>query len=173
MVISYNWLLDYMQEPVGVEELSKILTSIGLEVEGTEPAEVIKGSLEGLVIGEVLTCAKHPGADKLKVTTVNIGSGEPLHIVCGAPNVDAGQKVVVAPVGSTVHPTNGESFPIKKAKIRGEASEGMICAEDEIGLGDGHDGIMILPADAVVGTPARDYFKVPAPGYDYTHRLDP
>jgi len=163
MVISYNWLLDYMQEPVGVEELSKILTSIGLEVEGTEPAEVIKGSLEGLVIGEVLTCAKHPGADKLKVTTVNIGSGEPLHIVCGAPNVDAGQKVVVAPVGSTVHPTNGESFPIKKAKIRGEASEGMICAEDEIGLGDGHDGIMILPADAVVGTPARDYFKVPAP----------
>lgn len=162
MVISYNWLSDYLQEPIEVETLANILTSIGLEVEALEPAEVIKGSLAGLIIGEVLTCAKHPGADKLKVTTVNIGTGEPLHIVCGAPNVDAGQKVVVAPVGSMVHPTSGEAFAIKKAKIRGEVSEGMICAEDEMGLGDDHDGIMVLPADAVVGTLAKDYFNIPA-----------
>ncbi len=143
-----------------VNELSKILTSIGLEVEAVEPVESIRGGLEGLVIGEVLTCQKHPNADKLSVTTVSLG-GEPVQIVCGAPNVAAGQKVVVAPVGATVHPTDGEPFAIKKAKIRGEESSGMICAEDEIGLGKSHAGIMVLPADAVVGTLAKEYFNIP------------
>jgi phenylalanyl-tRNA synthetase beta chain len=161
MIISYKWLLDYLPEPIAVEELANILTSIGLEVEALEPAEVIKGSLKGLVIGEVLTCEPHPNADKLKKTTVDIGKGELLNIVCGAPNVAAGQKVVVAPVGTTVHPTNGASFEIKKAKIRGEASEGMICADDEIGLGTDHDGIKILPANVQVGIAAADYFNIP------------
>lgn len=161
MVISYNWLSDYLPQPVAVEELSRILTSIGLEVEALEPVEAIKGSLEGLVIGEVLTCTPHPDADKLKVTTVNVGGAEPLNIVCGAANVAAGQKVVVATIGTTVHPSNGEAFLIKKAKIRGVASEGMICAEDEIGLGASHEGIMVLPPEAVVGTLAKEYFNVP------------
>lgn len=162
MIISYNWLSDYLPQPLPVGELARILTSIGLEVEALEPAEVVKGSLEGLVIGEVLTCVPHPDADKLKVTTVNVGGAEPLNIVCGAANVAAGQKVVVATIGTTVHPTNGESFLIKKAKIRGVASEGMICAEDEIGLGTSHEGIMVLPSEAVVGTLAKDYFNIPA-----------
>jgi len=161
MIISYQWLLEYLPEALPVNELSQILTSIGLEVEAVEPVESIRGGLEGLVIGEVLTCAKHPNADKLSVTTVNAGGAEPLHIVCGAPNVAAGQKVVIAPVGATVHPTEGEPFLIKKAKIRGEESAGMICAEDEIGLGKSHAGILVLPPDAVVGTLAKDYFKLP------------
>ena len=161
MTISYKWLLDYLPEALPVAELSKILTSIGLEVEAVEKAESIKGSLEGLVIGEVLTCERHPNADKLSITTVNIGTAEALQIVCGAPNVAAGQRVVVAPVGTTVHPTEGEAFLIKKAKIRGENSEGMICAEDEIGLGSSHAGIMILPGDAPIGTLAKEYFKIP------------
>ncbi len=161
MTISYQWLLDYLPEALPVNELSQILTSIGLEVEAIERAEAIRGGLEGLLIGEVLTCAKHPNADKLSVTTVNVGGENPLKIVCGAPNVAAGQRVVIAPVGATVHPTNGDSFPIKKAKIRGEESEGMICAEDEIGLGESHAGIMILPADAPIGARAKDYFNVP------------
>ena len=161
MIISYQWLLEYLPQPLPVNELSKILTSIGLEVEAVDPVESIRGGLEGLVIGEVLTCEKHPNADKLSITTVNTGTGEPLHIVCGAPNVAAGQKVIVAPVGAIVHPTDGAPFQIKKAKIRGEESSGMICAEDEIGLGKSHAGIMILPADAVVGTLAKDYFNIP------------
>jgi phenylalanyl-tRNA synthetase beta chain len=161
MVISYQWLLEYLPEPLPVNELSNILTSIGLEVEAVEPVESIRGGLEGLVIGEVLTCEKHPNADKLSVTTVNVGGSEALQIVCGAPNVAAGQKVVVATVGTTVHPIDGESFLIKKAKIRGEESAGMICAEDEIGLGESHAGIMILPADAVIGTLAKTYFNIP------------
>lgn len=165
MTISYSWLLEYLPEALPVAELGNILTSIGLEVEAVEKVESVKGGLEGLLIGEVLTCEKHPNADKLSVTTVNIGAAEALHIVCGAPNVAAGQRVVVAPVGATVHPTDGEAFLIKKAKIRGERSEGMICAEDEIGLGKSHEGIMILPADAPVGMPAKDYFKIPAAGY--------
>jgi len=164
MVISYKWLMDYLPQPLPVAELSQILTSIGLEVEAVESAEAVKGSLAGLVIGEVITCEKHLNADKLKVTTVDLGAG-PVQIVCGAPNVAAGQKVVVAPVGATVHPTDGEAFAIKKAKIRGEESNGMICAEDEIGLGKGHDGIMILPAEAVVGTLAKDYFNIPEADY--------
>ncbi len=161
MIISYQWLLEYLPEPLPVNELSKILTSIGLEVEAVEPIETIKGGLEGLVIGEVLTCERHPNADKLTVTTVSIGGPEVLHIVCGAPNVAAGQKVVVAPVGATVHPTEGEPFQIKKAKIRGEESAGMLCAEDEIGLGKSHAGLLVLPADAPVGITAREYFNVP------------
>ncbi len=160
MIISYQWLLDYLPRPLPVDELSKILTSIGLEVEAVEKAETIKGGLEGLVIGEVLTCEPHPNADKLKVTTVNAGTGEVLNIVCGAPNVAAGQKIIVATVGTMVHPLSGEPFMIKKAKIRGAESAGMLCAEDEIGLGESHDGILILPADAVIGTPAKEYFKI-------------
>ncbi|GAA4460460.1 phenylalanine--tRNA ligase subunit beta [Nemorincola caseinilytica] len=162
MIISYQWLLEYLPEPLPVNELSQILTSIGLEVEAVEPVETIKGGLEGLVTGEVLTCAKHPNADKLSVTTVSVGGAEPLHIVCGAPNVAAGQKVIVATVGTTVYPTEGDPITIKKAKIRGEESAGMICAEDEIGLGNSHAGIMILPADTQVGIPASQYFNLPA-----------
>ncbi len=176
MIISYQWLLEYLPgtpEPLPVNELSKILTSIGLEVEAVEPVESVRGGLEGLVIGEVLTCEKHPNADKLSVTTVNIGGTEPLHIVCGAPNVAAGQKVVVAPVGATVHPTEGEPFPIKKAKIRGEESAGMICAEDEIGLGKSHAGIMILPEGAVVGTLAKNYFNIPETDFEIHIGLTP
>jgi phenylalanyl-tRNA synthetase beta chain len=165
MTISYQWLLEYLPEAVSVEELSTILTSIGLEVEAVEPMEAIKGSLNGLVIGEVLTCEKHPNADKLSKTTVNIGGAEPLKIVCGAPNVAAGQKVVVATVGTTIYPTDGEPMTMKKAKIRGEESEGMICAEDEIGLGNSHAGIIILPETAIPGTPAQEYFKIPKPDY--------
>jgi len=161
MIISYQWLLEYLPEPLPVNELSKILTSIGLEVEAIEPIETIKGGLEGLVIGEVLTCERHPNADKLNITTVTIGGPEVLHIVCGAPNVAAGQKVVVAPVGTTVHPTEGEPFQIKKAKIRGEESAGMLCAEDEIGMGKSHAGLLVLPADATAGITAREYFNVP------------
>jgi phenylalanyl-tRNA synthetase beta chain len=161
MIISYQWLLEYLPKPVPVGDLSDILTSIGLEVEAVEPVEAVKGSLEGLVIGEVLTCEKHPNADKLKITTVSIASGEPLKIVCGAPNVAAGQRVIVAPVGTTVYPTEGESFLIKRAKIRGEESEGMICADDEIGLSKDHSGIKILPEDAPVGTLAKTYFNIP------------
>ncbi len=165
MIISYQWLLDYLPEPLPVADLSNILTSIGLEVEHIEKAEAIKGGLEGLVIGEVLTCVPHTNADKLKVTTVSIGGDEPLNIVCGAPNVAASQKVIIAPVGATIYPLDGEPFAIKKAKIRGEASAGMICAEDEIGIGKDHDGILVLPDDVVVGTAASTYFKLPPADY--------
>lgn len=162
MEISYNWLSQYLPKPVAIDELSNILTSIGLEVEGIEKAEAVKGSLEGLVIGKVLTREQHPNADKLSLTTVDLGNGNIVPIVCGAPNVAAGQHVVVAPVGAMVHPTEGEAFQIKKAKIRGEVSEGMICAEDEIGLGTGHAGIMVLPEDAPVGQAAATYFNISA-----------
>jgi len=158
MTISYNWLSEYLPETIEAEKLSKILTSIGLEVESLEKYEELKGGLQGLVIGEVLECAKHPDADKLSLTKVDIGTGEPLQIVCGAPNVAAGQKVVVATVGATIYPTNAEPMTMKKAKIRGVESFGMICAEDEIGLSDNHAGIMILPADTKTGIPAAEYF---------------
>ena len=158
MTISYNWLSNYLPETIEPERLSKILTSIGLEVESLEKYEELKGGLQGLVIGEVLECAKHPDADKLSLTKVDIGTGEPLQIVCGAPNVAAGQKVVVATVGATIYPTTGEPMTMKKAKIRGAESFGMICAEDEIGLSDNHAGIMILPADTKVGIPAAEFF---------------
>ncbi|TRX70905.1 phenylalanine--tRNA ligase subunit beta [Carboxylicivirga sp. M1479] len=159
MNISYNWLKNYLNIDLAPEKVSEILTDIGLEVGGIEEIQSIKGGLEGLVIGEVLSCEKHANADKLSVTTVNIGGDEPLPIVCGAPNVAAGQKVVVATVGTILY-SGDESFTIKKSKIRGEQSMGMICAEDEIGLGSSHDGIMVLPNDVTVGTLAKDYFKV-------------
>lgn len=159
MTISYNWLCEYLPERIEPERLSKILTSIGLEVESLEKYESIKGGLQGLVIGEVITCEKHPDADKLKLTTVNTGAAENLQIVCGAPNVAVGQKVVVATIGTTIYPVTGEPMTMKKAKIRGVESQGMICAEDEIGLGESHAGIMILPADTKVGMAAAAYFK--------------
>lgn len=160
MTISYKWLHEYLPVQVEPERLSRILTSIGLEVESMEPYEEIKGGLKGLVIGEVLTCVKHPDADKLSLTTVNIGSGDPLQIVCGAPNVAVGQKVVVATIGTSIYPLNGEPVTMKKAKIRGVESHGMICAEDEIGMGTNHEGILILKEDAKVGTLASDYFQL-------------
>lgn len=159
MTISYNWLCDYLPEAIEPEKLSKILTSIGLEVESLEKYESIRGGMAGLVIGEVLECTQHPNADKLKLTKVNTGAAEPLQIVCGAANVAAGQKVVVATMGTTIYPVTGEPLTMKLAKIRGVESQGMICAEDEIGVGTSHDGIIVMPADAVVGSPAADYFK--------------
>lgn len=159
MKISLNWLKEFIEITETPDELSQLLTDTGLEVEGLEKIEKIPGGLAGVVIGEVLTCEKHPNADKLKVTTVDIGGESPSPIVCGAPNVEAGQKVVVATVNATLYPSGGESFKIKKAKIRGEVSEGMICAEDEIGLGSGHDGIMVLDTDLPNGTPAAELFK--------------
>jgi phenylalanyl-tRNA synthetase beta chain len=160
MKISYNWLQQYIDIPESAEEIGQTLTNTGLEVESIEPFETVKGGLKGLVIGEVLTCAKHPNADKLSITTVDVGGEKPLQIVCGAPNVAAGQKVVVATVGTTVHPTKGEPFPIKSAKIRGEQSEGMICAEDEIGFGESHAGIMVLDTKVANGTLASEFFNV-------------
>ncbi len=161
MKISYKWLKELLKFNLTAEETAAYLTDCGLEVEGIELFETVKGGLRGLVIGEVLTCEAHPNSDHLHVTTVNVGGEEPLHIVCGAPNVAAGQKVVVATIGTVLY--NGEeSFTIKKSKLRGEPSEGMICAEDEIGLGTSHDGIMVLPEEAVPGTLAADYFKVEA-----------
>lgn len=158
MTISYKWLSEYLPVQIQAERLSHILTSIGLEVESMETYEQFKGGLKGLVIGEVLTCEPHPNADKLKLTTVNTGNTEPLRIVCGAPNVATGQKVVVAPVGTTIHPANHEPVTMKLAKIRGEESQGMICAEDEISLGSSHAGIIVLPADVKPGIPASEYF---------------
>ncbi|WP_285009212.1 phenylalanine--tRNA ligase subunit beta [Pedobacter faecalis] len=160
MKISYNWLKQFIQTEKTPEELSLILTNIGLEVESLETVQPVPGGLEGLVTGHVLTCAQHPNADRLRVTTVDVGGPEPLQIVCGAPNVAEGQKVVVATVGTTVYPNEGEPFKINKSKIRGEVSEGMICAEDEIGLGNSHAGIMVLPEEVQPGTPAKTYFKL-------------
>ncbi len=160
MKISYNWLKEFIDISLPVEETARLLTGSGLEVEGIEYYESLKGALEGIVIGEVKTKISHPNADKLSITTVNIGGAADLQIVCGAPNVAAGQKVLVATVGSTVHPTKGEPFKINKSKIRGEVSEGMICAEDELGLGESHDGILILPSHYEVGKKAIDYFPV-------------
>lgn len=159
MKISYNWLKDYIKIDIDPHKVAEILTGIGLEIEGTEEWVSVKGGLEGIIIGEVLTCKKHPDADKLSVTTVNTGGPEPLHIVCGAPNVAAGQKVAVAPAGTFVF-KGDERFELKKTKIRGEVSEGMICAEDEIGLGSDHQGIIVLDSRAKVGTPAAEYFNV-------------
>ncbi len=168
MTISYNWLCEYLPVIPDPEKLSKILTSIGLEVESLEKYESVKGGLNGLVIGEVLECEQHPNADKLKVTKVNTGAGEPLQIVCGAPNVASGQKVVVATVGVTIFPTSGDPVTMKVAKIRGVESYGMICAEDEIGLSENHAGIMVLPADVRVGTPATEFFQ---PYTDYVFEI--
>lgn len=159
MKISYNWLNSLIDTGLTPEAMEQALTGTGLEVEGVTPYNSIRGGLQGIVTGQVITCEKHPNADKLRVTTVNVGGPAPLHIVCGAPNVAVGQKVLVATVGCTVHPTHGEPFEIKKSKIRGEVSEGMICAEDELGLGESHDGILVLPDTVEIGVPATRYFE--------------
>lgn len=160
MKISYNWLRQFISIDKTPEELSLILTDIGLEVESLERVQAIRGGLEGLMIGQVRTCVQHPNADRLRLTTVDVGQEELLSIVCGAPNVAEGQKVIVAPVGATVYPLEGEPFKINKSKIRGEVSEGMLCAEDEIGLGQSHEGILVLPEEATVGQLARSYFEL-------------
>lgn len=159
MKISYSWLKEYIKTELTPGEISSILTSIGLEVESLEKVEAVKGGLKGVVVGEVLTCSKHPDADKLSVTTVNIGTDSPLNIVCGAPNVAAGQKVAVATIGTTLY-FNDQELTLKKTKIRGQLSEGMICAEDELGLGTNHDGIMVLDPNAQVGLNVSEYFKI-------------
>ena len=159
MNISYKWLKRYIALPDDAETVAKILTSIGLEVGTVEAVETIKGGLKGLVVGEVLTCIPHPNSDHLHLTTVNIGEGEPLPIVCGAPNVAAGQKVIVATIGTVLY-DGDQSFTIKKGKLRGEDSFGMLCAEDEIGVGTSHDGIIVLPADTPVGMKAADYYHI-------------
>lgn len=159
MNISYNWLKQFLNIEWEANQTAELLTDLGLEVEGVTPFESIKGGLKGVVVGHVLTCVQHPNADRLKLTTVNIGAEEPVQIVCGAPNVAAGQKVPVATIGTTLY-SEGEPWKIKKGKIRGEESHGMICAEDELGLGKGHDGILILNDDAIVGTPCSEIFKI-------------
>ncbi len=160
MKISYNWLCDYVQAIPAVEEVSVILTAVGLEVEDIIAYESVKGGLQGVVVGEVLTCIPHPQADKLKLTTVNIGTDTPLNIVCGAPNVAVGQKVPTALVGTTLYPSEGEPITLKKAKIRGEESMGMLCAEDELGLGSSHAGILVLDPTTPVGTPVANLLDV-------------
>ncbi|MDR1122130.1 MAG: phenylalanine--tRNA ligase subunit beta [Dysgonamonadaceae bacterium] len=159
MNISYNWLKDYVTTSYTPEEVVDALTAIGLETGGVEEIETVKGGLKGLVVGKVLTCEAHPDSDHLHITTVDVGGEAPLSIVCGAPNVAAGQKVIVALIGSVLY-SGDESFTIKKSKIRGLVSEGMICAEDEIGLGTSHDGIIVLPKDAQIGLPAKDYYNI-------------
>ena len=159
MNISYNWLKEYVNFDLTPDEVSAALTSIGLETEGVEEVQTIKGGLEGLVVGEVLTCEPHPNSDHMHITTVNLGQGEPVQIVCGAANVAAGQKVIVATLGTKLY-DGDECFTIKKSKLRGVESYGMICAEDEIGVGTSHDGIIELPADTVPGTLAKDYYNI-------------
>jgi len=159
MKISYNWLKQFLQLDWKADKTGALLTDLGLEVEGISNFESVKGGLEGVVIGHVLTCEKHPNADRLKLTTVDIGQSNPLQIVCGAPNVAAGQKVPVATIGTTLY-TDDEAWTIKKGKIRGEESHGMLCAEDELGLGKSHDGIMVLNEDLKPGTPCSDIFEI-------------
>ena len=168
MNISYNWLKEYLDFDLSPEETSVALTSIGLETGGVEEVQSIKGGLEGLVIGKVLTCEDHPNSDHLHVTTVDLGSGEPVQIVCGAPNVAAGQYVVVATIGTVLY-DGDQSFTIKKSKIRGVESFGMICAEDEIGIGSSHDGIIVLPEPVAPGTPAKHYYNIKS---DYVIEMD-
>lgn len=160
MKISYNWLKQFLKIDWDSHKTAELLTDLGLEVEGISTFESIKGGLKGIVVGEVLTCIKHPNADKLKLTTVAIGQEQPLQIVCGAPNVAVGQKVPVATIGTTLYTKEGESWVIKKGKIRGEESHGMICAEDELGLGEGHEGIMVLSEALKAGTPCSEIFEV-------------
>ena len=160
MKISYNWLKDYVDTTLTPHELDDLLTFSGLEIEGVDKVETIKGGLEHVVIAQVLTCEPHPDSDHLHLTTVDVGAAEPLHIVCGAPNVAAGQKVVCAQIGTKIWTSDTEFHEIKKGKLRGAVSEGMLCAEDELQLGSSHDGIMVLPDDAPVGMPAKEYFNV-------------
>jgi phenylalanyl-tRNA synthetase beta chain len=173
MTISYNWLHDYLNETIEPNILSTILTSVGLEVESMDTFETVNGGLEGLVVGKVMACNQHPNADKLRITKVDIGQSDLLNIVCGAPNVAVGQTVIVATLGATIYPTHGEPMTMKKAKIRGEESEGMICAEDEMGLGESHDGIMVLPEGIPIGMSAKEYFKLPASDVTYEIGLTP
>nr|WP_299068721.1 phenylalanine--tRNA ligase subunit beta [uncultured Allomuricauda sp.] len=160
MKISYNWLKQFLQIDWNSQKTGELLTDLGLEVEGISSFESVKGGLQGVVVGHVLTCDKHPNADRLKLTTVDIGEEAPVQIVCGAPNVAVGQKVPVATIGTTLYSPEGEPWQIKKGKIRGEESHGMICAEDELGLGKGHDGIMVLSEILEPGTPCADVFEI-------------
>ena len=160
MKISYNWLKNYLDIDMDAEAVGEILTDLGLEVEGIEKIQSVKGGLKGVIAGKVLTCVKHPNADKLSLTTVDLGDGKPVPIVCGAPNVAEGQIVPVATIGTILYDDKGKEFKIKKGKIRGEESHGMICAEDELGLGDSHDGIMVLEEDVKPGTPLAEVFEV-------------
>lgn len=167
MKISYNWLCEYIKTDLPAAEMAAILTDIGLEVESLEKIEAVRGGLEGVVVGEVLTCTQHPDADRLNLTTVDVAQGEPLQVVCGAPNVAAGQKVLVATIGTTLYPTDGEEFKIKRSKIRGVESLGMICAADELGIGDDHSGIMVLDPGAQVGAPASQVL-----GLEFDYRFE-
>lgn len=160
MQISYNWLKQFLKIDIPAEKAAEVLTNLGLEVEGITSYESLKGGLKGVVVGHVISCEKHPNADKLKVTKVDLGDGNPLQIVCGAPNVAAGQKVPVATIGTVLYTASGEEFTIKKGKIRGEESFGMICAEDELGIGTSHDGIMILDTNLKAGTPVSEIFDI-------------
>ena len=160
MTISLNWLKQYININETPEKIAELLTDLGLEVEGMEEIGGIKGDLEGVVVGHVIECGKHPDADKLSVTKVDVGTGELLSIVCGAPNVAKGQKVAIATIGTLLYFSDGKELKIKEGKIRGEVSQGMICAEDELGIGNDHSGIIVLPADTPVGTPAREIFKI-------------
>ncbi|WP_190808952.1 phenylalanine--tRNA ligase subunit beta [Flagellimonas sp. S3867] len=160
MKISYNWLKQFLQIDWDSQKTGELLTDLGLEVEGISRFESVKGGLQGVVVGHVLTCDKHPNADRLKLTTVDIGNEIPLQIVCGAPNVEAGQKVPVATIGTSLYTPEGESWQIKKGKIRGEESHGMICAEDELGIGESHDGIMVLSENLKPGTPCSEVFEI-------------
>ena len=172
MNISYNWLKRYIATDLPAEKIAEILTDIGLEVEGFEKIETVKGGLRGVVVGEVVTCADHPDSDHLHVTAVDVGAAEPLQIVCGAANCRAGLKVLCATVGAVLYPDGGdEEFKIKRSKIRGVESLGMICAEDEIGVGSSHDGIIVIPADKAPapGTPAAEYYNLTS---DYVMEVD-
>ncbi|MDX1332830.1 MAG: phenylalanine--tRNA ligase subunit beta, partial [Robiginitalea sp.] len=160
MNISYNWLKQFIDIDWEAEKTAELLTDLGLEVEGITTFESVPGGLEGIVVGEVLECIQHPNADRLKLCKVDIGVNNPVSIVCGAPNVATGQKVPVATVGTTLYGADGAPWKIKKGKIRGEESHGMICAEDEIGLGDSHEGIMVLQTDAPNGTPCSAVFEI-------------
>ncbi len=160
MKISYNWLKQFINIDLSIDKTSELLTDLGLEVEGISNYQSVKGGLEGVLVGEVLTCVQHPNADRLKVTTIDIGLEKKLQIVCGAPNIEAGQKVAVATIGTTLYDENGSPWTIKKGKIRGEESQGMVCAEDELGLGKSHDGIMVLDPSSKVGTKASEVFDI-------------
>ncbi|MBO4550708.1 MAG: phenylalanine--tRNA ligase subunit beta, partial [Bacteroidaceae bacterium] len=168
MNISYKWLKEYVDTTLSAQEVADALTSAGLEVDSVEEVQTIKGGLEGLYVAEVLTCEPHPNSDHMHVCTVNVGEGEPIQVVCGAPNVAAGQKVIAAVVGTKLY-DGDECFTIKRSKLRGVESCGMLCAEDEIGIGNDHSGIIVLPADAKVGTPAAEYYHVES---DYLIEVD-
>ncbi|MEC8248690.1 MAG: phenylalanine--tRNA ligase subunit beta, partial [Bacteroidota bacterium] len=160
MKISYNWLKEFINIDWDADKTSELLTNLGLEVEGVDVYESVKGGLKGVVVGQVIECIKHPNADRLKLTTIDVGQQKPLKIVCGAPNVKMGQKVAVATIGTTLFSAEGEAWKIKKGKIRGEESHGMLCAEDELGIGSSHDGIIVLDEKLIVGTALSDHFNI-------------